>query len=171
MGAYESQRADDCDGDGWSDPCSATDYNFKDCNHNGIYDYCEGCRFRDCDRDGVLDSCVGDSDGDGLLDACDAYPQDFERRDLTGLATITIGQCPPTTILRVQSQAGTAVVLALPPARGGVGAVAVEPGNWPEGGVFPVPQSDLERVWSIPVNATDAMGNRTTCYVHLRFED
>jgi hypothetical protein len=47
-----------------------------DCNFNGIIDELDIASgfSEDCDTNGIPDECEDDSDGDGLIDACDACP-------------------------------------------------------------------------------------------------
>ena len=53
----------------------------SDCNGNGIDDADDiaGGDSSDCDGNGVPDECQTDSDGDGLIDACDECPDDPEK--------------------------------------------------------------------------------------------
>ena len=66
--------ATDCNVDGIPDDCQSG--TLEDCNANGIPDVCEllDGSVEDCDRNGRPDSCDfaegGDSDDDGILDAC-----------------------------------------------------------------------------------------------------
>ncbi len=49
-----------------------------DCNGNGVLDECDiaGGASADCNSNGVPDECEVDTDGDGLIDDCDACPFD-----------------------------------------------------------------------------------------------
>ena len=66
---------------------SVLDSGFGDCNGNGLRDLCEidSGQGADCNNDLILDSCQ-DGDGDGIADACDNCPNDFNpsQADLDG---------------------------------------------------------------------------------------
>jgi hypothetical protein len=67
-GIPDDQDIADCDGSAW---CG-------DCNGNGVPDGCDiaAGTSTDCDGNGVPDECQADSDGDGVIDACDGCPLD-----------------------------------------------------------------------------------------------
>ena len=92
--AYE-QTFTDCDNDGVRDFCAIASGTVKDCNRNGIPDSCDiatgfakdcnnneipdSCDIAtglapDCNSNGIPDSCDPDTDGDGIIDACDTCP-------------------------------------------------------------------------------------------------
>jgi hypothetical protein len=66
---------DDCNANGVPDECELD----EDCNANGVPDVCE--LDADCDANGVPDTCQPDSDADGVIDACDACPDDAAKTD------------------------------------------------------------------------------------------
>jgi hypothetical protein len=73
----------DCNANGIPDNCDLESGFSLDCNTNGIPDACdigEGVS-SDCDADGVPDTCAADSDGDGIIDACDHCPDDADKLD------------------------------------------------------------------------------------------
>ena len=71
---------DDSDGDGVEDcidACPGEDDNI-DCNNNDTPDACDISKgdSDDCNSNGIPDECETDSDGDGVIDACDPCPAD-----------------------------------------------------------------------------------------------
>ncbi|MFZ4722392.1 MAG: thrombospondin type 3 repeat-containing protein [Phycisphaerales bacterium] len=60
----------------WTNSGSSIDAFCADCNGNGFEDADDisAGRTTDCDSNGVPDSCQLDSDGDGLINVCDACP-------------------------------------------------------------------------------------------------
>ncbi len=60
----------DCNANGIPDECEPAD---NDCNANGVRDECE-LEGNDCNANGVPDDCEPDTDGDGVIDACDLCP-------------------------------------------------------------------------------------------------
>ena len=70
----------DCNTNGLADECEVGLGLVPDCNTNGIPDECDidGETSQDCDSDGIPDECEVDTDGDGIIDDCDAYPEDFD---------------------------------------------------------------------------------------------
>jgi hypothetical protein len=79
---------DDLDGDAVGDPCDGcphvADPLQEDADGDGIGDGCDDCDLADpaqadCDGDGIGDACqAGDSDGDGVPNASDLCPCDFD---------------------------------------------------------------------------------------------
>ena|GEM_PF-4370958 len=67
-------ESDDCNTNGIPDEFDIANGTSADCNTNSIPDECDiaGGASEDCDDDGVPDECELDSDGDGLIDDCDA---------------------------------------------------------------------------------------------------
>ncbi len=70
-GIPDDQDIADCDGNAW---CS-------DCNGNGVPDGCDIAdgTSTDCDGNGTPDECQLDTDGDGVIDACDGCPNDPDK--------------------------------------------------------------------------------------------
>ena len=66
----------DCNTNGIADECDLWVGTSADCNSNAIPDECDIAQATaaDCDADGTPDSCQADSDGDGVIDACDNCP-------------------------------------------------------------------------------------------------
>lgn len=66
----------DCNGNGIPDDLDIALGLSTDCNGNGIPDECELADglLEDCDANGIADLCELDSDGDGIIDACDNCP-------------------------------------------------------------------------------------------------
>ncbi len=66
----------DCNANAVPDDLDLANATSSDCNANGVPDECEisAGSASDCDRNGVPDECDPDSDGDGVIDACDACP-------------------------------------------------------------------------------------------------
>jgi hypothetical protein len=75
---YIVEFAGDCNQNGISDDLDILNHTSQDCNNNGVPDECE----LDSDGDGIIDACDNcpsvynpgqeDCDGDGLGDVCDA---------------------------------------------------------------------------------------------------
>ncbi|MBK8270231.1 MAG: fibronectin type III domain-containing protein [Planctomycetes bacterium] len=63
-------RAQDCNNNGVDDLQDIVLATSQDCNTNAIPDECE-LPDHDCDLNGVPDDCQQDSDGSGIIDACD----------------------------------------------------------------------------------------------------
>jgi hypothetical protein len=62
-------------------PRLTIDYTPPDCNTNGVSDPDDiaGGTSEDCNGNGVPDECEVDTDGDGLIDACDGCPNDASK--------------------------------------------------------------------------------------------
>jgi len=94
----------DCNANGIPDPCDLESGFSLDCNTNGIPDACDigdGVS-SDCDADGVPDTCAADSDGDGIIDACDPCPVTRTAIALwivsMSARTIQRGSCPAFSV-------------------------------------------------------------------------
>lgn len=133
-GAFESPYAPDCDGDGQGDHCQIDANRSLDTNRNRRLDRCEPCIFTDCNANGLLDAFEPDSDGDGLIDACDDFPRDPSRWFKPPLR---MQPCPTDLVLSAQSDRGAVVAIAPPAADGGLGAVRVT-SDAPADGLFPI---------------------------------
>ena len=79
----------DCNDNGTMDFCDIAGGISEDCNTNSIPDECDTAdgTSEDCDENSVPDECQPDTDGDGLIDACDGCPDS----DLN--STIVIDGC------------------------------------------------------------------------------
>lgn len=68
----------DCDGDGVNDANQIAADLAQDANNNGVVDSCDilSGTSQDCDNNGVPDEAQPDTDGDGIIDACDNAPDD-----------------------------------------------------------------------------------------------
>ncbi|MCZ6835257.1 MAG: hypothetical protein O7G85_05725 [Planctomycetota bacterium] len=60
----------DCNTNGIPDACDIQDGFSSDCNGNGVPDECD-ILIEDCNTNGIPDSCELDTDGDGVIDACE----------------------------------------------------------------------------------------------------
>ncbi|MBI4664035.1 MAG: carboxypeptidase regulatory-like domain-containing protein [Verrucomicrobia bacterium] len=72
--------AQDCNRNGVPDNCDITQGTSQDRNHNGIPDECEAPPADDCNRNGISDRYelalgIGDLNGNGVLDDCEAGAQ------------------------------------------------------------------------------------------------
>jgi hypothetical protein len=66
----------DCNANGVPDSCDLASGASADCDGNGVPDECDLANgAADCDANGVPDVCEPDSDGDGVIDACDDCPE------------------------------------------------------------------------------------------------
>jgi large repetitive protein len=75
IGAFEV--VSDCNNNGQDDTAEVVSGATADCNHNGIPDSCDIAvgLSQDCDGNSVPDSCQVDSNGNGVIDACEPGPQ------------------------------------------------------------------------------------------------
>ncbi|MBI4717786.1 MAG: S8 family serine peptidase [Planctomycetes bacterium] len=67
----------DCNGTLRPDECEVGEGSSRDCNRNAVPDECEALGGAgDCNGNSVPDACESDRDGDGVIDECDACPDD-----------------------------------------------------------------------------------------------
>lgn len=140
IGAYETwAHIRDCDGDGIADACAIAEDRELDIDVNGIPDRCDAW-FIDCNENGVADRCEPDSDGDGVIDACE------------GLTTpLKLGPLPANVTVTALDANGAYVAFGLPEASGGSGAVTVT-SDFAAGSLLPVGTT------TITITAADAAG-------------
>jgi len=82
--AYLFHRVADCNDNGIDDPSEVAT---QDCNQNGVIDSCDvASGVGDCDGNLVPDSCQGDTNQDGIPDACQAGGTPYCLGDGTGVA-------------------------------------------------------------------------------------
>ena len=82
--AYLYHRLADCNLNGIDDPAEVAT---QDCNQNGAIDSCEvASGVGDCDGNLVPDTCQGDTNQDGILDACQSGGVGFCFGEGTGVA-------------------------------------------------------------------------------------